>query len=102
MSQNFTKLAFTESVKDVQERYGSRASYARMEDSGDRYILTERETKFIESRDSFFMATVGQNGWPYAQFRGGPKGFLRIIDNTTLAMADFLRSRIRLFFSTSL
>ncbi len=68
MSKNFTKLAFTKSVKEAQERYGSRKSYARMEESGDHYVLTEREIPFIESRDSFFMATVGENGWPYFTF----------------------------------
>ena len=89
MNQNFTRFAFTKSVKEVQERYGSRKSYARMEESGDKYVLTEREIPFIETRDSFYMATVGENGWPYMQFRGGPKGFLKVIDNTTLGMADF-------------
>jgi predicted pyridoxine 5'-phosphate oxidase superfamily flavin-nucleotide-binding protein len=89
MKKNFTKFAFTKSVKEEQERYGSRKSYAHMEESGDKYVLTERETSFIESRDSFYMATVGENGWPYMQFRGGPKGFLKIIDNTTIGMADF-------------
>ncbi len=89
MDQNFTKLAFTDSVKNAQEHYGSRISYSRTEKSGDRYVLTKIETQFIESRDSFFMATRGENGWPYIQFRGGPKGFLKIIDDTTLSMADF-------------
>ena len=89
MNQNFTRFAFTKSVKEAQERYGSRKSYAHMEESGDKYVLTEREIPFIESRDSFYMATVGENGWPYMQFRGGPKGFLKVIDNTTLGMADF-------------
>jgi hypothetical protein len=93
MSRNFTKFAFTKSVKEAQERYGSRKSYARMEESGDRYVLTETEIPFIESRDSFYMATVGENGWPYVQFRGGPKGFLKILDNTTLGIADFHGNR---------
>jgi len=89
MNQNFTKLAFTDSVKKIQEQYGSRKSYARMELSGDKYVLTDREILFIKSRDSFYMATVGETGWPYIQFRGGPKGFLKVIDNTTLGYADF-------------
>ena len=93
MNQNFTKFAFTESVKDAQEKYGSRSSYQRMEQSGDRFVLTDREIPFIESRDSFFLSTVGENGWPYMQFRGGPKGFLRILDESTLAMADFKGNR---------
>ena len=89
MNQNFTKFAFTDSVKEVQEQFGSRKSYARMETSGDRYVLTSKEISFIQSRDSFYMATVGDNGWPYVQYRGGPKGFLKVIDPTTLGYADF-------------
>ncbi len=88
MSQNFTKYAFTDSVKQVQKQYGSRKSYERME-SGDKYVLTNREIPFIEARDGFYMATVGENGWPYVQYRGGPKGFLKALDNTTLGYADF-------------
>jgi len=89
MNQNFTKFAFTKSVKQAQEQYGSRKSYARMETAGDQYALTEREIPFIQDRDSFYMATVGENGWPYMQFRGGPKGFLKVLDNTTLGYPDF-------------
>ena len=77
MDNNFTKFAFTDSVKKVQERYGTRESYARMEKSGDQYVLTDREIPYIQSRDSFYMATVGENGWPYVQFRGGQKDFLK-------------------------
>jgi predicted pyridoxine 5'-phosphate oxidase superfamily flavin-nucleotide-binding protein len=88
MNRNFTQLAFTDSVKKVQEEYGSRRSYERME-SGEKYILTNREIPFIESRDGFYMATVGENGWPYVQFRGGEKGFLKVLDNETLGYADF-------------
>lgn len=89
MNQNFTKFAFTESVKEVQEYYDTRNSYARMETSGDRFTLTYNEISFIQSRDSFYMGTVGENGWPYVQFRGGPKGFLRVVDETTIAYVDF-------------
>jgi predicted pyridoxine 5'-phosphate oxidase superfamily flavin-nucleotide-binding protein len=89
MNQNFTQLAFTESVKKVQEQYGTRGSYARMEASGDRFVLTEDEISFIQSRDSFYIGTVGEGGWPYVQFRGGPKGFLKVIDETTIAYVDF-------------
>jgi predicted pyridoxine 5'-phosphate oxidase superfamily flavin-nucleotide-binding protein len=89
MNQNFTKLAFTDSVKKLQEQHGSRKSYARMEISGDKYVLTEREISFIKSRDSFYMATVGENGWPYVQYRGGAIGFLKVINGSTLGFADF-------------
>lgn len=93
MSQNFTTYTFTPSVKAAQEKYGSRAAYAKMEESGDRFLLTDRERPFITSRDSFYLATVGENGWPYMQFRGGPKGFLRILDDRTLGFADFRGNR---------
>lgn len=89
MNQNFTQFAFTDSVKKVQEYYGTRQSYTRMETSGDRFNLTQNEISFIQSRDSFYMGTVGENGWPYVQFRGGPKGFLKVINETTIAYVDF-------------
>ena len=89
MNKNFTQLTFTDSVKKAQQHYGTRHAYARMEQAGDRYLLTAKEAAYIESRDSFYMATVGENGWPYVQFRGGPKGFLKVIDETTLGYADF-------------
>lgn len=89
MNQNFTKFAFTKSVKKVQEYYGTRDNYARMELSGDRFILTANEISFIQSRDSFYMGSVGDNGWPYVQFRGGPRGFLKVLDKTTIAYIDF-------------
>jgi len=88
MDRNFTKYAFTDSVKAVQQENGSRRSYTRME-SGDRFKLTERETSFISSLDGFYVSTVGENGWPYVQYRGGEKGFLKALDETTLGFADF-------------
>jgi len=91
--KNFATLAFTDTVKAVQTANGSRASYANVEASGDRYALTWRERAFIQARDSFYMASVGANGWPYVQFRGGPRGFLRVIDESTLAFADFRGNR---------
>jgi predicted pyridoxine 5'-phosphate oxidase superfamily flavin-nucleotide-binding protein len=64
-----------------------------MEQSGDRFLLTDREAGFITNRDSFYMATVGENGWPYVQFRGGPKGFMRVLDQSTIGFADFRGNR---------
>lgn len=93
MNRNFTQLAFTDAVKSLQERYGSRQTYARMETSGDRFQLSTREASFIAARDGFYMATVGENGWPYMQYRGGPKGFLHVIDAATLGYADFRGNR---------
>jgi predicted pyridoxine 5'-phosphate oxidase superfamily flavin-nucleotide-binding protein len=86
---SFGSLVFTPLVKKLQERYGSRRQYERMENSGppqDRF--TEFETQFLTQRDSFYMATIGSTGWPYVQHRGGPKGFLKVIDDHTLAFGD--------------
>ena len=86
---NYPKMAFTDAVKDFQERYGSRASYGRME--AHRYIegFTESEVEFIANQDNFYMSTISENGYPYIQFRGGPKGFLKVIDHETLGFLDF-------------
>lgn len=87
---SFGSLTFTPLVKKLQERDGSRQQYERMEESGaqsDRF--TNFETEFLADRDSFYWATVGATGWPYVQHRGGPKGFLKVIDDHTLAIADF-------------
>jgi len=90
MGHNFGSLVFTPLVKALQEKYGSRRQYARMEAGGsspDR--LGPDESAFIAERDTFYMATVGATGWPYVQHRGGPKGFLKVIDDRTIAFADF-------------
>lgn len=90
MGHNFGSLVFTPLVKSLQEKYGSRRQYARMETGPpkpDR--LGPDESLFIAERDSFYMATVGSTGWPYVQHRGGPKGFLKVIDDRTIAFADF-------------
>lgn len=90
MTQSFGSLVFTSAVKALQERYGSRRQYERLEQRGDqRGGLTEQETEFIAERDSFYMATSGSSGWPYVQHRGGPPGFLKVFDQQTIAFADF-------------
>ena len=89
MIKNFGDIAFTPSVKAFQEALGSRKTYARLEGTEHRNKLTAEEVEFISERDSFYMATVGENGWPYMQYRGGAKGFLRVIDEGTLGFADF-------------
>jgi predicted pyridoxine 5'-phosphate oxidase superfamily flavin-nucleotide-binding protein len=87
---SFGAIAFTPLVKKLQERYGSRRQYERMESSGEpQDSLTAFEEEFLAERDTFYMATTGATGWPYVQHRGGPKGFLKVIDNRTLAFADF-------------
>jgi uncharacterized protein len=87
---SFGALTFTPLVKKLQERYGSRRQYERMENSrGSQDQLTEFEEEFLAERDTFYWATTGATGWPYIQHRGGPKGFLKVIDRRTLAFADF-------------
>ncbi len=89
MAHDFGSLVFTPVVKALQEKYGSRRHYARMESGESRDHLGPDETAFLAERDSFYIATVGANGWPYVQHRGGPKGFLKVIDDQTIAFADF-------------
>jgi predicted pyridoxine 5'-phosphate oxidase superfamily flavin-nucleotide-binding protein len=86
---NFAEIAFTDSVKAQQEKYGSRRSYARMEAMTRGNEISANEAAFIAARDSFYLATVGESGFPYVQFRGGPQGFLKVLDARTLAYADF-------------
>ena len=94
MGHKFAELAFTDTVKQLQKADGSRKSYARMEAGEDsNNVLTDREEAFIGARDSFYMATVSETGWPYVQHRGGPGGFVRVIDQKTLGFPDFSANR---------
>jgi len=93
MDKNFTRYAFTPSVKKQQEHFGSRMSNEMKENSGDKYLLTNDEIDYITTRDHFYMATVGENGWPYVQFRGGPIGFLKVLDEQTIGFADYAGNR---------
>lgn len=90
MAHRFFELTFTPSVKAAQAHYGSRRNYAKFETGeSDFFGLTEAEIDFISARDGFYLATVGENGQPYIQYRGGPRGFLKVLDATTLGYADF-------------
>src|ERR671913_1706756 len=94
MGHKYSELAFNDSVKAVQRKMGSRAAYARREsgpDFNDR--LGPAEAAFIAARDSFYIASVSETGWPYVQFRGGPPGFLRVPDERTLGYADLRGNR---------
>jgi predicted pyridoxine 5'-phosphate oxidase superfamily flavin-nucleotide-binding protein len=86
-------IAFTETVKQLQRRNGSRDAYAKMEARGWQDRITPQLAAFIAARNSFYLATVNAEGQPYIQHRGGPRGFLRPIDERTLAMADFRGNR---------
>jgi uncharacterized protein len=94
MAYRLGQLLFTPAVKALQERYGSRRQYDRLQrgEEGEPE-LGDVEKEFIADRDSFYMATVGSSGWPYVQHRGGPKGFLTVADERTLAFADFRGNR---------
>jgi hypothetical protein len=94
MGHRFAALAFTDSVREVQQALGSRAGYAAMDEGEDyNHVLAEREAAFIAARDSFYMASVSDTGWPYVQHRGGPPGFVRILDERTIGFADFRGNR---------
>ena len=95
MGRRYTQIAFTPAVKAIQEQQGSRKSYARLEQDEPRApdALGEDEAEFIAARDSFYMATVSETGWPYLQHRGGPVGFVRVLDEHTLAFPDFRGNR---------
>lgn len=94
MPHNFGSLVFTPLVKALQEQHGSRRQYERLEKSNlSPGRLGPQESEFIGERDTFYMATLGSTGWPYVQHRGGPKGFLKVIDENTIAFADFRGNR---------
>ena len=90
MSRAFADLAFTPTVRALQSELGSRELYASLDTVADRRdALTPREGTFIASLDGFAQASVGETGWPYVQHRGGPPGFLKVLDPKTLGYADF-------------
>jgi predicted pyridoxine 5'-phosphate oxidase superfamily flavin-nucleotide-binding protein len=90
MRENVSDIAFTPAVKALQDRNGSRAAYARMEQKGGwRDRVTPELAQFLAERDSFYLATASTDGQPYIQHRGGPGGFLKPLDEKTLAFADF-------------
>lgn len=94
MGHKYADIMFTESVRAVQEQQGSRQVYSRMEGPDDyNHLLGEKETVFIQARDSFYMASVSETGRPYLQHRGGPVGFMRVLDAKTIGFADFRGNR---------
>ena len=98
MPNRFLETVFTPSVQAEQTRHGSRAGYDRFLSrrvTSDTVAagLTEQEVAFIAARDSFYLATVSATGWPHVQHRGGPPGFVRILDTQTLGWADYSGNR---------
>ena len=90
MGRAYSDLTFTPTVREVQSSMGSREQYAFLDTTADRgVLLTARETQFIREADHFYQATVGETGWPYVQHRGGPAGFLKVLDASTIGFADY-------------
>jgi len=87
-------VAFTPAVKAIQARKGSRETYAHVEENGGwRTEIDDKLAAFLANTDSFFLATASADGQPYIQHRGGPKGFIKILDKTTIAFADYAGNR---------
>jgi hypothetical protein len=91
MARNYRHTLFNDAVKVLQERHGSRAAYLKMDAGADGTpdTLTAKELGYIALRDSFYMASVNADGWPYMQHRGGPAGFLRHIEGNRIGFADY-------------
>ncbi|TRW78426.1 pyridoxamine 5-phosphate oxidase [Mycolicibacterium sp. 018/SC-01/001] len=92
MSKHYGSIAFTPAVRSVQDEHGSATFYGRKAEAGaapgqDR--LTDDERDYLAERDHFYLASVGETGWPYVQYRGGPAGFVRVLDDHTIGWADF-------------
>ena len=94
MGHKFAELAFTDSVKEMQTLHGSRDNYAAWDQGEDfHHTMGAQEAQFIAERDSFYMSSVSETNWPYVQHRGGPSGFMRVIDENTLGFADYRGNR---------
>lgn len=99
MIHKYLQIASTPAVKAAREHYGSAAQYAKLDGTlgADGPVRNDRlglpEAEFISARDGLYLATVSETGWPYVQFRGGPPGFLRVMDEHTLGYADFRGNR---------
>lgn len=95
MARNYIHTLFTDAMRALQSEDGSRSAYAQMETGADGSpdLLTEKEASFIAARDSFYLASITDTGWPYVQHRGGPKGFLKLLADNRLGMADYRGNR---------
>lgn len=95
MARNYVHTLFTDQARAMQAADGSREAYARMEEGADGSpdLITEKEAGFIALRDSFYLASVTPEGWPYVQHRGGPAGFLKVLEGNRLGFADYRGNR---------
>jgi uncharacterized protein len=89
MSYKFLEMARTLGVIAAEERNGSAKFFQNFKGHRDFDRLSGNEREFLAARDSFYMATISESGWPYVQHRGGPKGFLKVLDEKTMGFADF-------------
>jgi predicted pyridoxine 5'-phosphate oxidase superfamily flavin-nucleotide-binding protein len=87
VGHDYLKILTTPLVRAAQDAHGSGDAYARVNRASDRF--SPDEVSFIEAADSFYIASNSESGWPYVQHRGGPPGFLKVIDERTLGFADF-------------
>lgn len=95
MSRHFASIAYTPSVRASQRRHGGRDLGEGLDETGETpgVELGLREREFVAARDSFYLSTVSESGWPHVQHRGGQAGFLQVLDPTTLAFADLSGNR---------
>jgi uncharacterized protein len=93
MTSRFFNLVFSPSVKAAQQQNGSREAYGKRDGASEPDKLTMNEAQFIASRDSFYMASTGAGGWPYIQHRGGPAGFIKVLNERSIGIADFRGNR---------
>lgn len=95
MARNYVHTLFTDQARAMQAADGSREAYARMEEGADGSpdLITEKEAAFIAARDSFYLASATPEGWPYVQHRGGPVGFLKVLEGNRLGFADYRGNR---------
>jgi predicted pyridoxine 5'-phosphate oxidase superfamily flavin-nucleotide-binding protein len=91
MAQNYMNMVLTPAVREAQDKYFGRHQWVENAPAID--TLTPEETEFIEARDSFYMATITENSWPYVQHRGGPVGFVHVLGSNLLGFADFKGNR---------
>ena len=91
MAMKYLETMMTDSVLRAQQQYYGHA--AKITDAPERDLLGEGEAEFLAARESFYLGTVGETGWPYVQHRGGPKGFLRLLNPSTLVFADYQGNR---------
>ena len=91
--ENYAELLFINEVRNLQDEDGTGETYAKVYPNRTKETLDDSDIGFISSRESFYIASVSSTGWPYVQHRGGPKGFLKVIDTNLLGFADYSGNR---------